>query len=59
MFHKGGDGKSRGFGFSGFAIAPRGTAPETHFAQIGLGMSAATRGGPLQYGKKRVKSEEE
>lgn len=61
MFHKGGDGKPRGFGFGGFNIQRKGTSIETHMAQMGFTPSMGGRGyGPTtSIGKKRVKSEEE
>jgi hypothetical protein len=57
MFHKGGDGRAKGFGFSGFSIAPRGTGPESQLPDAA--MTAATRAVSMHYGKKRVKDEEE
>ena len=61
MFHKGGDGKPRGFGFGGFNIQRKGTSIETHMAQMGFTGAMGGRGyGPsTSIGKKRVKSEEE
>ena len=62
MFHKGGDGKPRGFGFSGFSIHRKGTSIETHMAQMGYnipGLGGRGYGSSTALGKKRVKSEEE
>jgi len=63
----GGGGKPKGFGFSGFAIQPRRTGPETQLAQMGYGLSGGpmmrgggtTHGYSSHIGKRRVRSEEE
>lgn len=65
MFHKGGDGKPRGFGFGGFAIAqkkpdsnvPSGITKHGYTAMntISQNAMAATYGMP----RKRPKNEEE
>ncbi|XP_071102473.1 ATP-dependent RNA helicase DDX42-like [Haliotis cracherodii] len=70
MFHKGGDGKPRGFGFGGFALGKKedGGQPKalSGFAGVpGMAgnsstyMPGRTLGYHMNLGKKRVKSEEE
>lgn len=61
MYHKGGDGQPKGFGFGGFAIQPKRTGPETQMAQAGYGLMGPgrTQGYSSHIGKRRVKSEEE
>ena len=65
-FHRGGDGKPRGFGFGGFSLQKkpegRGGGTESQMEALGLGMrpgSAPQRGYGFNIGKRRVKSEEE
>lgn len=43
MFHKGGPGKQRGFGFGGFSLAAKKEDPLP--ANIGSGMPVSTSGG--------------
>lgn len=70
MFHKGGDGKPKGFGFGGFTLKttqPPTTQPLTPasgFAAMSMGMNrfvapGRTLGYHTNLGKKRVRSEEE
>lgn len=64
MNSKGGDGKTKGFGFGGFSIQPKRTGPETQLAQMGYGMPGGVvmrshTGSSSGIGKRRVRSEEE
>lgn len=64
MNSKGGDGKTKGFGFGGFSIQPKRTGPETQLAQMGYGMPGGVvmrshSGSSSGIGKRRVRSEEE
>ena len=54
--------KQKGFGYSGFAIKPKGVGLETQLAQMGYGlpsMSGRSQSSVLHIGKKRVRSEDE
>ncbi|XP_064647593.1 ATP-dependent RNA helicase DDX42-like [Lineus longissimus] len=67
MFHKGSDGKAKGFGFAGFALGSSSTSsgkePGRGYSNP-LGSSSALPGrsvgyGSISFGKRRIKSEEE
>jgi hypothetical protein len=75
MYHKGGDGKAKGFGFAGFALGGSSASSGSSSSSSGssgpgkgysnpLGLAPALPGrsagyGSISFGKRRIKSEEE